>query len=156
MDGNGVWRFPEGSGRQGRMERYCFNVIYCARRPPRLRGWNEMRWYNVKPSRYGIFVDLDNFRFKNNKIKYYRDGHYTILVLSKVWNWPAYYNVFIWFQNICHFSWFEYLVCIQKENCPSTAVCFCCKVGLWMSLGSSNLKFITKDHLHENRMSSCN
>ena len=27
MDGNGVWRFPEGSGRQGRMERYCFNVI---------------------------------------------------------------------------------------------------------------------------------
>ena len=25
--GNGVWRFPEGSGRQGRMERYCCNVI---------------------------------------------------------------------------------------------------------------------------------
>ena len=22
MDGNGVWRFPEGSGRQGKMERY--------------------------------------------------------------------------------------------------------------------------------------
>ena len=27
MDGNGVWRFPEGSGRQGRVERYCCNVI---------------------------------------------------------------------------------------------------------------------------------
>ena len=27
MDGNGVWRFPEGSGRQGRIERYCCNVI---------------------------------------------------------------------------------------------------------------------------------
>ena len=25
--GNGVWRFPEGSGRQGRVERYCCNVI---------------------------------------------------------------------------------------------------------------------------------
>ena len=24
---NGVWRFPEGSGRQGRVERYCCNVI---------------------------------------------------------------------------------------------------------------------------------
>ena len=27
IDGNGVWRFPEGSGRQGKMERYCCNVI---------------------------------------------------------------------------------------------------------------------------------
>ena len=27
MDGNGVWRFPEGSGRQGRRERYCCKVI---------------------------------------------------------------------------------------------------------------------------------
>ena len=27
MDGNGVCRFPEGSGRQGRVERYCCNVI---------------------------------------------------------------------------------------------------------------------------------
>ena len=27
MDRNGVWRFPEGSGRQGRVERYCCNVI---------------------------------------------------------------------------------------------------------------------------------
>ena len=25
--GNGVWRFPEGSKRQGRMERYCYNVM---------------------------------------------------------------------------------------------------------------------------------
>ena len=24
---NGVWRFLEGSGRQGRVERYCCNVI---------------------------------------------------------------------------------------------------------------------------------
>ena len=27
MDGNEVWRFPEGSGRHGRVERYCCNVI---------------------------------------------------------------------------------------------------------------------------------
>ena len=27
MDGDGVCRFPEGSRRQGRMERYCCNVI---------------------------------------------------------------------------------------------------------------------------------
>ena len=27
MDGNGVWRFPEGSKRQGRVEKYCYNVI---------------------------------------------------------------------------------------------------------------------------------
>ena len=27
MDGNGVWRFPEGSGRKGKVERYCCNVI---------------------------------------------------------------------------------------------------------------------------------
>ena len=30
MDGNGVWRFPEGSGRQGMMERYCCNVLWGA------------------------------------------------------------------------------------------------------------------------------
>ena len=31
MDGNGVWRFPGGSGRQGRMERYCLvPVVYPA------------------------------------------------------------------------------------------------------------------------------
>ena len=27
MDRNGIWRFPEGSRRQGRIERYCCNVI---------------------------------------------------------------------------------------------------------------------------------
>ena len=26
MDGNWVWRFPEGSGRQGKVERYCCNT----------------------------------------------------------------------------------------------------------------------------------
>ena len=44
-DGNGRewgWRFPEGSGRQGRMERYCCNVI-CG--PDDLQGYGtEMRW----------------------------------------------------------------------------------------------------------------
>ena len=46
MDGNGVWRFPEGSGRQGRMERYCCNVIYGAPTTSRVKGlrWDEMRW----------------------------------------------------------------------------------------------------------------
>ena len=28
MDGNGVRRFSEGSGRQGKIERYCCNVIF--------------------------------------------------------------------------------------------------------------------------------
>ena len=27
MDGNGISRFPEGSGRQGRVERYCCHVV---------------------------------------------------------------------------------------------------------------------------------
>ena len=27
IDRNRVWRFPEGSGRQGRVERYCCSVI---------------------------------------------------------------------------------------------------------------------------------
>ena len=26
MDRNGVWRFPEGSRKQGKVERYCCNV----------------------------------------------------------------------------------------------------------------------------------
>ena len=37
-DGNGVWRFPEGSGRQGRMERYCCNVIYGAPTTSKVKG----------------------------------------------------------------------------------------------------------------------
>ena len=45
MDGNGVWRFPEGSGRQGRMERYCCNVICGAPTTSKVKGlrWDE-RW----------------------------------------------------------------------------------------------------------------
>ena len=41
MDGNGVWRFPEGSGRQGRMERYCCNVIGGAPTTSKIKG---LRW----------------------------------------------------------------------------------------------------------------
>ena len=40
-DRNGVWRFPEGSGRQGKVERYCCNLT-CG---PSLRDWDEMRGY---------------------------------------------------------------------------------------------------------------
>ena len=38
MDGNGVWRFPESSGRQGRMERYCWNVICGATATSKVKG----------------------------------------------------------------------------------------------------------------------
>ena len=38
---------------------------------------------NVKTSRYGTFVHLHDFKLTNNKEKYYRDRHYTILVLIK-------------------------------------------------------------------------
>ena len=43
MDGNGVWRFPEGSGRQGRMERYCCSVICGAPMTSKVKGlrWDE-------------------------------------------------------------------------------------------------------------------
>ena len=43
MDGNRVWRFPEGSGRQGRMERYCCNVISGAPTTSKVKGqrWDE-------------------------------------------------------------------------------------------------------------------
>ena len=41
MDGNGFWRFPEGSGRQGRMERYCCNVICGAPTTSKVKG---LRW----------------------------------------------------------------------------------------------------------------
>ena len=40
MDEYGVWRFPEGSGRQGRVEKYCH--LWC---PNDLKGYGtEMRW----------------------------------------------------------------------------------------------------------------
>ena len=38
IDGNGVWRFPEGSGRQGRVDRYCCNVICGAPMTPEVKG----------------------------------------------------------------------------------------------------------------------
>ena len=41
MDWNGVWRFPEGSPRQGRMERYCSNIICGA---PTTSGVKGLRW----------------------------------------------------------------------------------------------------------------
>ena len=47
MDRNGVWRFLEGSGRQGRMQRYCFNVIYGAPATSKVKG---LRWDEIKTS----------------------------------------------------------------------------------------------------------
>ena len=38
MDGNGVWRFPESSGRQGRMERYCCKIICGAPTTSEVKG----------------------------------------------------------------------------------------------------------------------
>ena len=38
MDRNGVWRFPEGSGRQGNVERYCCNVICGALTTDEVKG----------------------------------------------------------------------------------------------------------------------
>ena len=38
MGGNGVWRFPEGSRRQGKRERYCCNVICAARTTVKVKG----------------------------------------------------------------------------------------------------------------------
>ena len=48
MDGNGVWKFPEGSGRQGREERYCCNVICDAPTTSEVKG---LRW----EERYIVF-----------------------------------------------------------------------------------------------------
>ena len=44
MDRNVVWRFPEGSGRLGRMETYCCNVICGAPTTFEVKGlrWDEM------------------------------------------------------------------------------------------------------------------
>ena len=41
MDRNGVWIFTEGSGRQGMVERYCFNVICGAPTTFEVKG---LRW----------------------------------------------------------------------------------------------------------------
>ena len=38
MDRNGLWRFHEVSGRQGRMERYCCNVMYGAPKTTEVKG----------------------------------------------------------------------------------------------------------------------
>ena len=35
---NGVWRFPEGNGRQGRVERYCRNAICGASTTSEVKG----------------------------------------------------------------------------------------------------------------------
>ena len=45
MDGNGIWRIPEGSGRQGRMERYCCNVTCGSPTTSAVKGlrWEEMK-----------------------------------------------------------------------------------------------------------------
>ena len=37
MDRNGVWRFPESSGRQESMKRYCCNVICGAPKTSKVR-----------------------------------------------------------------------------------------------------------------------
>ena len=45
MDRNWVWRFHESSGRQGRMEKYCCNIICGAPTTSKVKGlrWDEIR-----------------------------------------------------------------------------------------------------------------
>ena len=38
MDGNGVWRFPEGGRRQRKVEKYCCNVICGAPTTVKVKG----------------------------------------------------------------------------------------------------------------------
>ena len=38
MDRNGVWRFPEGSERQGKVEGYCCNIICGAPTTTEVKG----------------------------------------------------------------------------------------------------------------------
>ena len=38
MDRNGIWRFPEGSRRQVKVERYCWNVIFGAQMTVKVKG----------------------------------------------------------------------------------------------------------------------
>ena len=47
MDRNGVWRFPERSGRQGRMERYCCNVICGASMTSEVKGLRDERVHEL-------------------------------------------------------------------------------------------------------------
>ena len=50
--GMGFLRFPEGSGRQERMERYCCNIICGAPTISKVKGlrWDEMRWDSTNQS----------------------------------------------------------------------------------------------------------
>ena len=41
MDRTGVWRFPEGSRRQGKVKRYCCNIVYGALTTIKVKG---LRW----------------------------------------------------------------------------------------------------------------
>ena len=45
MDRNGVWRFPRGSGRQGKVENYCCNVTCGAPTAAEVKG---LRWDEIK------------------------------------------------------------------------------------------------------------
>ena len=62
MDRNGVWRFVEGSRRQGKVERYSM----VPRRPSVLRDWDEMRCI-TESSSYCLFVPLCHHFYISNK-----------------------------------------------------------------------------------------
>ena len=66
MNRNGVWRFPEGSGRQGRVERYSCNVICGApttSEVKRLRR-DEPLFRHFKVSITPLFVDTTKQHFE--------------------------------------------------------------------------------------------
>ena len=56
MDGNGVSRFPEGSGRQGRVERYCCNVICGAPTTSKVKGLFQRGFVGFWPRRKSLFA----------------------------------------------------------------------------------------------------
>ena len=87
MDRNVVWRIPEGTKRQRKVERYCCNVSFVPCRQTRLRDWDEMRCdvytllslqifrKNEAFKVYYLFCDLFFFQYSDSGILY-RSGSF--------------------------------------------------------------------------------
>ena len=60
MDGNGVWRFPRGSGRQEVWSGIFATSSVVPRRTQRLRDWDEMRWDEMNVSVASVAYHYQN------------------------------------------------------------------------------------------------
>ena len=118
---NGFWRFPEDSGRQGTVERYCYNIIRCVPTTVNIKGvsWSFCCMHRNKTK--GLFFLSSAFIFIA-RIQVPLDLYSRALVFSclttnyfsPIWL-RIIFNLLDYF-SLCFSNLQPYIICLERTH----------------------------------------